>query len=298
MQRERFPIETAAVLGLALLACVPPQSRFRHSGVVPETRALGWDGQTVKAGSLRVEGELHQTDIGYNSAPVYHDTALHEATTSLDGVATLALVDHLELGGRVSYAAYAWTDPTANGTMPVPGNPSLWGYGPEVRWAIPLDSGQRVHLGLAGNALSYSLPVARWTLDSTCAPPQTCFDGYKLDSTTNETMWVYNLALYPSVRFGPDGAYGHLFGGLSGHDSFKNDGFTDQVGSDQGKPQKDAFVLFGGAGYGIDFHGVRTSAMLYVPLNGDQAIRQGPGFFVTLGGAVSLWHTGSGVHMR
>jgi len=50
-------------------------------------------------------------------------------------------------------------------------------------------------------------------------------------------------------------------------------------------------VSYAGAGYGITFRGLRVSSMLYVPLNGNGAIKYGPGAFLTVGGALPLWHT-------
>lgn len=304
MRERRATAEVVITLSVALLACGAPQSKYRHSGETPAPRALTWDGHAVGEGKIRVEGAYTRSSLDRNDDPALEDTAIHIPEHTVDAVATIGLSSQVELGARVSYAAYSWTQPTAEGTMSIPGHPAVWGVGPEVRWAIPIDDGGHFKVGLALNALHYTLPVARWTqadcsdpATCTCPPGEVCETSpsdqgltiYQLSAEGSESEFVYNAAVYPSVSFGPEGKFGHLFFGASAHEAFKNRGFTNELSDTEGSTlEKDDTILLAGAGYGIEFQGLLASGMLYVPL-GDNSVDYGPGYFVTLGGALPVW---------
>lgn len=276
------------VVIVALLACAP-RTAYRHSAAVPAARPLAWDGRTVPRDSVRVEGAATFTSISYDPVSQVHETALYVPDKTLDGVLTYAFTNRLELGVRGSYADGAWFHMSAAGTMPLPEGSRVWGVGPELRLMVPLQHDERFALGFAGNYMTYELPTARWSLDPACAPPATCFDGYRRVATDVEGRWVANAAAYFSARLHERPAAGSLFGGVSAHEAFKNDGFTDQVSdSDGGTLEKDGFVAFLSGGYALVFQGARLSAQGFVPLAGSHAVQYGPGLIVTLGGSIRL----------
>jgi hypothetical protein len=311
--RERATAEVIVVLAAVLLACGPPDAQYRHTGAAPAARVLTWDGHTVREGNLRIEAAYTGTSIDTNNSPDLHDTALHIPERTVDAVATIGVSDQVELGARGSFAAYSWMTESARGTMSIPGRPNMLGIGPEFRWSIPVSDSGTFRVGLALNALHYNLPVARWRRVD-CAPdplnplnpaPCPCPAGkvceeaptengertYELVAEGTESFFVLNAAVYPSVSIGPEGKYGHLFFGGSVHDTFKNDGFTDEIRTEEGSTLESSdLLLFVGAGYGIAFAGVRASGMFYIPTTrNEDEVAFGPGFFVSLGGAVPIW---------
>jgi hypothetical protein len=283
---------------MSLVACMPPPTPYRYTGLIPAAKPLAWDGRTAKEGTLRIEGTLDQNWIDRNVAPQIHDTALHVPNTTVEGAATLAVNRYIEVGARATYANYDWSDVTANGTMPLPSRPSTWGIGPEIRVAFPFDRRQQWALGLAANFMRYEVPYAEWQLATTpCTPSATCQTDflsnaqYKLYDERSESHYTLNIAVYPSVNLGPHGEYGHVFGGFSVHTGFKNDGFTDMA--QNGSTIQDAgLVFFGGAGYGVKIDIVRLSAMATVPFTGgDSPVNYGFSGFLTAGVDLELWET-------
>src|SRR5215467_9079940 len=129
---------SAALLGF-LCGCEPPITPYRYTAVIPAAHAMSWDGRTVKDGHLRIEGTITGDSIRRNYTPVLHDTAVHVPDQTLEGAASLAIAPGVEIGGRYAYAAYAWTEVSAEGTLPLPSHPSVWGIGPEARFMIPFD---------------------------------------------------------------------------------------------------------------------------------------------------------------
>ena len=284
---------------LALAACTPSTS-YRYTGLVPAAHALAWDGRTAKDGTLRLEGSMAQSTVRRNIAPVRGDTALRVPNTTVEGAAFLAAVPNIEFGVRYSYAAYAWSEPSAEGTMALPSHPSVWGVGPELRGAIPLDKRKQFMIGVAANVMRFDVPYAEWQKSSYCALGPTCaFDTYAGDSGTyyrlvnekSEAHLTLAIAVYPSVLLGNEGEYGHVFGGFAVHTAFKNDGFTDK--SSNGSTIQDAGLLFVmGAGYGIAFDPFRLAAMLTVPTTTNHSpVNYGMGGFFTVGVDLELWES-------
>src|SRR5579883_955392 len=191
MLRETFArtclfIAAAAPAVLAATGC-QPLTTYRYTAVVPAARPIEWDGRTARPGTLRVEGTLDGTTVGEKLFPQLHDTAVLVPNWTLDGAATLAVAEHVEIGARVAYSSYDWTTPSANGTMPVPGNPSSWGIGPEVRFTIPLDHQHHFALGIAGNLMQFQTPYAEYELNqNTC--PATGGDGCYLGLDQNGNL--------------------------------------------------------------------------------------------------------------
>jgi hypothetical protein len=284
------------VTAVAAVACAP-ETRFRRTALVPAARPYPWNGRTARAGSLRLEGAAQFTDVDQNLLPRVGDTAVLVPQTSLDGAAAVALTNGFEIGLRGSYAAYEWSQRSAVGTMPIPSGPAVYGFGPEVRGTIWFGSERRFGLGFGGNALVYRIPTALWEQDPSCAEPDTCVetndnlfrDRWRLVEEDSRRPITWNLAIYPSYAFGPGGAYGHVFGGVSTHDGYENNGFSN---TSDGPPVESAgFVWFLGAGYGITAGPFRASALLAYPLTGSEsAVDYGfPAFFLTLGGDIRLW---------
>lgn len=279
----------------AWIGCTPPETPYRYTGVVPAARALTWDGRTAPAGSLRVEGHLSDTPVIENAAPVEHDTALWVPHVTAEGTAAIALTRGVELGARYAYASYAWTEPSARGTMPVPSEPSIWGLGPELRGTIPLDARRRVALGIAGNFMRWSTPYAEWKRDDGCPPGPRCVsDGwttarYSLFTERSESRWTLAIAAYPSVALGDEGEYGHVFGGIAAHTKLKNDGFT-QVAHNGSSIEDAGLLLLGGLGYGIKIEALRLAAMLDIPFNAKASqVRYGLSGFFSVGADLELW---------
>jgi hypothetical protein len=292
----------AATAPLALAACTTPTVPYRYTGLVPAAHPIAWDGRTAKAGTLRVEGTYDQNWINRNIAPQVHDTALHVPNTTLEGAAALAVTKNIELGARYTYAAYGWSDVTANGTMPLPSAPSVWGVGPEIRVSFPLDRRQRFALGVAANYMFYQVPYAEWQLSSTgCTPSVTCqvdflnpANRYTLYDERTEGHNTLSIAVYPSYAFGERGEYGHIFGGFSAHTTFKNDGFT--FTASNGSTIQDAgLVFFGGVGYGVNIDIVHVAGMVALPFTSNGSpVDYGFAGFLTAGVDLELWGGGDG----
>ena len=289
----------AIFAALGLSACTP-STTYRYTGLIPAAHALAWDGRTAADGSLRLEGSMAQSTVRRNIVPVKHDTALRVPNTTLEGAAFLAAIPHIEFGVRYSYSAYAWSEPSAEGTMSLPSHPSVWGIGPELRGAIPLDKQKRFMIGVAANVMRFDVPYAEWQKTPTCVLGPTCnFDTYagdagtyyKLVSEKSEAHFTLSIAVYPSLLLGNDGEYGHVFGGFAAHTALKNDGFTDT--SSNGSTIKDAGLLFIlGAGYGIAFDPFRLAAMLTLPTTTTSSpINYGMGGFFTVGVDLELWES-------
>jgi hypothetical protein len=264
-------------------------TNYRYTGFVPAARALAWDGRTVPAGSLRLEGAADLSTIHENLTPQIHDTALHIPNETLEGAAMIALVPGFELGGRFAYSSYLWSADSALGTLPLLNDPAVWGIGPEMHVTIPLDHETRWAFGIGANIMSYQVPYAKWQLDMGCMPSPTCQQGYSLVEQRSEGHVALNIAAYPSVALGRHGELGHIFGGLGAHSGFKNDGFTNM--NQNGSGIQDAGLIFVlGAGYGIHFQNLLASIMIAQPLtSGTSPVSYGVGGFLTLGGAVELW---------
>ena len=262
----------ALVAALLPIGCTPA-SEYRNTAYVPVARSLAWDGRLTSEGSLRLEGSATRASVATNTNPQLGDTALFVPSLELDALAAVALTSGIELGLRGSYADYAWRTESSYGTLPLPTEPSVWGFGPEIRARLPVsdDSGPFA-LSLGGNLLGYSITEAFWQLDPSCVPSATCVEQstpggtvrYTLLDTKTHTFLVANAALYGSVTLGkPD--FGHVFFGPSAHDGFKNRGFTDQS-TDGGSLERAGPVWFIAAGYGLDLGTARGSIMMSYPL--------------------------------
>jgi hypothetical protein len=273
----------SSTLASLLLAACAPQTQYRNTGLVPAAHALPWDGRTVAAGSLRVEGTAVLSNVNENLSPQVGDTALYVPNLSVEGAATYAVSNGVELGLRGAFAQYSWSSPTAVGTPPLVGNPTVSGVGPEIRMMIPLDTASRWTLGLAGNIMNYQIPYAEW--QAGCTTGATCSGGYSLAEQKTSGHVTLNFAIYPSYSFGPE--LGHVFTGLSVHSGFKNDGFTDTPSNDQ---IEDAGLIFvWAAGYGLDYRGFLVSMIAELPITPrGTPISYTPGGSFTVGAAFDL----------
>ncbi len=291
------PYLVVAVACALLVGCTPPATPYRYTAVIPAAHALSWDGRTVNDGHLRLEGTITTDTVNRNYAPQLHDTAVRVPDQTLEGVAALAVVPGVELGVRYTYAAYAWTEDSADGTLPLPSHPSVRGIGPEMRFTIPLDKRKRFALGFAGNVLDYTVPYAEWTKEA-CTPSTTCVvvpdpaggtATYGLTDERSETHWTLNFGFYPSVALGDDEEYGHIFAGFSAHTSFKNDGFTDTASN--GSTIEDAGLIWMlGGGYAMNIEPVKLAAMISLPFTSQSSpVNYGVTGFFTVGFDIELW---------
>jgi hypothetical protein len=272
---------------LACTACVP-DTPYRYTAMVPPVRPMTWDGATARNGSLRVEGNIAGAGVLTNLVPQLHDTALLVPRTTLGAAATLAVASGFEFGARATYAAYAWNTESAVGTQPLPSAPSLLGVGPELHGTIRFGNEKRFGLGIAANALYFSVPYAEWQAEA-CMPSRTCVDGYSLVDERTEGRWALNLGLYPSYAPGPPGRkYGRVFVMMGLHTGYKNDGFTDAAQAGSSIKEYTAGLL--GAGYGIEFDAVHVSAMLFQPFAGHwTGVAYTIGGLVTIGVDLRIW---------
>lgn len=264
---------------ISLSACAPI-TPYRYTGLTPAPRPIAWDGYPSHAGEVHAELSGSHTSVYENLFPQVHDTALHVAATTVEGAASITPVRGLDIGVRASYAAYAWSRPSAVGTMPLPSRPNLWGVGPEVRGAFFVDHGKHMAIGLAANLMHYQVPWAAYALD-------TATTTYKLMQEGSDSDWTMALGVYPSYSFGRDGEYGTAFAMLGAHTSFKNDGFA-TTASNGSTIQEDGFVPMVGGGYGFHAHMFHVEMLGYVPIG--SSIDYGAGFTLSVGLDLELWH--------
>ncbi len=291
----RFALAIGALALVALSACTP-DTAYRYTALAPASRPLSWDGRTAKEGRLRLEGTISGERLETNESPQLHDTALHVPDETVEGALTLAVTSGVEVGVRYAYASYAWSEVTANGTAPIPGHPSVTGFGPEVRVALPLDRGKRVRFGFAGNVMDYTVPYAEWQL-ATCTCASNFIDtstfghgtAYSLVDQRTETHLALNIGVYPSVNLNDDGTAGHVFGGFSAHTGFKNDGFTNT--NQRGSTVEDSgLIFFLTVGYGVEIEPMRLSAMVALPFTDSSSpVNYSIAGFVSLGVDLELW---------
>lgn len=282
---------------LAALAACAPVTQYRYSAVTPTAQPIAWDGRTEKEGFARFEGTVVGSSVNENLFPHVDSTALMVPQWTVQGAGMLAVAKVLEIGVRGSYSAYQWTQPSAVGTMPVPDAPPTWGVGPEMRIAVPLDKERHFYFGIVGNVMVTTVPYAEWTLTGplaspvtpACTPSATCVQSYTLSSTQTETHFVWTLGLVPSYAFGPAGAYGHVFAGITATTGFQNDGFTDTQQS--GSTVNTFWPLFvASAGYAGSIDALRLGAQIFKPITGnDPPVDYGLGFLFTVGVAAELW---------
>ena len=253
-------------LGGAAVGCAPTTT-YRNTAYVPAVRPVPWDGKGPQAPALVLEGSATYTAVSENLVPQVGDTALLIPRWTFEGSALFALSKNVQLGMRASYAAYDWAIPSAVGTMPVPGGPSAWGLGPEVRLSFPLDERKRFALGIGGNVVSYQVPYAEWQLTSCIASPG-CVDGYTVAKQSTESHLVYSLGFYPSYSFGEHGEYGTAFALLTGTSGFQNEGFTNQSSQDSTLKSNGPIFIVGG-GYSVRYQGLHALALAYKPTTGE-----------------------------
>jgi hypothetical protein len=209
---------------LLALGCAPT-TVFRYSALTPAAKPIAWDGRTPKAG-LVAEGSLGTSTVFENYFPKLHDTAVWVGKHSLEGTIGVVPVEGLQIGLHGSFSDYAWAEPSATGTMPLPSHPSLFGMGPDLRLSIPIDREGHFGIGLAGEMLVYSIPYARWTFGGSGSQR---FEGYSLSDFGSEMDVVFGGGLYPSYGFGPHNRWGRVFGMIGLTTGFSNDGFTNRA---------------------------------------------------------------------
>ena len=291
----RSVVCSGVLAAVALPACTP-DTPYRYTALSPAARPLAWDGHTAKDGSLRVEGSLSFDRLFRNGFPQLHDTALHVPDETLEGVVTLAVAPAVEIGARYAWASYSWSEESATGTPPLPGHPSVTGFGPELRIAPAIGPKKRIRLGFAGNLMNYTIPYAEWQR-TTCNCPGNFVDSstvlggtaYSLADHGTESHFALNIGVYPSVNLNDDGTAGHVFAGFSAHTGFKNDGFTDT--NQSGSTLEDAgLVFFLTAGYGVEIDPLRLSAMLAYPFTDSSSpVDYAIAGFVSVGVDIELW---------
>jgi hypothetical protein len=279
MSRDPIVLFASLACTLAVAGCVPI-TPYRYTGMTPAPRPIAWDGYPSHAGEVHGEVALSHTAVYEKLSPQIHDTALHVAATTIDGAASITPVRGLDVGLRWSYAAYAWTRPSANGTMPLPSRPDLWGVGPEVRGSFFVDHDKHVALGIAANLMHYQVPWAAYALSGSST--------YDLMAQGSDSDWTMSFGFYPSYSFGPDGKYGTAFAMLAAQTSFKNDGFA-TTASNGSTIQENGFIPMFGGGYGFHTRMFHMGILGFVPLAGN-GIDFGPGFMLTVGLDLELWH--------
>lgn len=283
-----------SLVAVCLATACAPQTKYRNTAVVPAARPLAWDGRTAGRDSFRVEGSLAlegglaDTDGVLQTVPEVGGTAVRVPETSLDGLVGIGLGEHVELGLRGSYAAYAWTRATTRGTMPIPSRSSLWGMGPEARFAFPI--GDFVTLGGAANLVYYRVPIARYErVDETCShfsdgtiPTYSTQDcQYDLVDEGSQTTGAFSGALIVGINLDRAHEYGHFVASLSFAETFENDGFSDETSS-SAKVSEDGLIPFLGGGYAFHADPLRASILGYFPVRSAE-IEYGPGLILSVG---------------
>jgi len=309
MSVSSLPIRALAVAGgvFALTAC-NPETPYRYTALTPAARPIPWDGRAAPAGQLRIEGAISKGTIFQKELPQIHDTALNVPGVTAEGSISIAPIKGFEMGIRGAYSAYAWSQPSIDGTEPLPSHPAVWGVGPEFKGTIVIDKRRRFAIGLAGNVMRYETPYAEWQLTGPntadgqsvpCAPSPTCTvdpatlndSHYSLFAEKSESHITASFGVYPSFDFTGTGAYGHLFAILAGHTGFENDGFTDKAQNGSTLTGY-LFIPIVGAGYGIDVDPVRASVMIYEPITTYASpVYYGPAVMASLGFDIDLWHS-------
>ena len=292
-----------------LLGC-NPETPYRYTALTPAARPIPFDGRAAKGGTLRIEGSISKDTVYQKFDPQIHDTALNVPEMMAEGSISIAPIKGFEIGVRGSYAAYSWSQPSIDGTEPLPSHPAVWGIGPELKGTINIDKRRRFAIGLAGNIMRYETPYAEWSLTgpnssngelTPCAPSPTCtvdpqtqnFAHYKLFDEKSESHITVSFGVYPSFDFTGDGEYGHIFAILGGHTGFENDGFTDSA-QNGSTLSGYLFIPIVGAGYGIDVHPVHASVMIYDPLTTYASpVYYGPSAMGTIGVDIDLWDSSS-----
>lgn len=290
---RRLPVLPLPFVLLWAWGCAPPPTQYRHSAFIPGPRAPAWDGRSPVEGTLHLEGTFAGNTVKRNVAPVEGDSAFRVPNITAEGAAFYALGDGVEVGLRVSYASYYWTEPSAEGTPPIQDQSSLWGLGPEVRVQVPFDKSKRFSLGIVANLIRYQIPWGKWEKRSAndpcpCFVDKTFWSGgggttYRLKEEGSEGQYLFSAGLYPSLHLGDQGEYGHVFLAVSATMGFRNDGFTNKAG--QGSTLKQTGIIpIVGAGYAYTFDPIKIAAMLMMPLSvGETYVNYGPAGLLTLG---------------
>ena len=277
----------AALAGLLSIGCAPV-TLYRYSALTPAAKPIAWDGRTPRAGFV-AEGSLGTSTLFENYFPKLHDTAVWVAKHSLEGTVAVVPVEGFQVGLHGSFADYAWAEPSATGTMPLPSRPNLFGMGPDIRVSIPLDREGHAGIGLAAEMLIYSIPYARWQLGGVPGRPGTSFGGYTLTDFGSETHFVFGGGGYPSYGFGRRNRWRRVLGVLRPTTGFSDDGFTNTPRN--GSTIATYALPIGGVGYGADFDFVHVNAMTFVPISrtDGSGVGYGPGMMITIGFRVGAW---------
>ncbi|MEO8876679.1 MAG: hypothetical protein ABI461_13895 [Polyangiaceae bacterium] len=284
-----------------------PETPYRYTALTPAARPIPWDGRAAPAGELRIEGAISKDTVYQKAFPQIHDTALNVPELTVEGSISIAPIKGFEMGIRGAYSSYSWSQPSIDGTEPLPSHPSVWGVGPELKGTIAIDKKRRFAIGLAGNIMRYETPYAEWQLtgpntadaqNTPCTPSPTCTvdpqtlnnSHYSLFAEKTEAHMTASFGVYPSFDFTGTGEYGHVFGILAGHTGFENDGFTDKAQNGSTLTGY-LFVPIVGLGYGIDVNPVRGSIMVYEPITTYASpVYYGPAVMGTIGFDIDLWH--------
>jgi hypothetical protein len=287
------PIALLSFVAAASGGCAPPTT-YRTTSFVPAARPLAWDGRAGERGAIRVDASLSHVEVQTHAPDPNGGPALRVPNTLVEGSATIAPVDHFEIGVRAAAGFSGLATDAESEAAPVPGSPVLSGFGVEIRGTIPTHS--HFAIGFAGNLMRYSVPYAQWIRtddpaapggpSASCTPSSTCFQSlagpyYKLNESGATSQLALNVGAYPSYAFGPHGELGWLVGYLGMHSAYTNDGFSDHPTS----PLTQAGMIFtAGLGYAAKIDLVRLSAMAFVPLAGGNApVTYGPGAMLTVG---------------
>lgn len=293
----------------ALTGC-DPATPYRYTALTPAARPIPWDGRAAKGGEVRIEGSISKDTVYQKALPQLHDTALNVPEMMAEGSISIAPIKNFEMGIRGSYAAYSWSQPSIDGTEPLPSHPAVWGIGPEFKGTLNIDKTRRFAIGLAGNIMLYQTPYAEWSLTgpgsangqtTECSPSPTCTvdrltgsdSHYSLFAEKSEGHFTGTLGVYPSFDFTGTGEFGHIFGVLAGTTGFENDGFTDTAQNGSTLTGY-LFIPIVGVGYGIDMNPVRASIMVYDPLTTyDSPVYYGPSAMGSIGFDIDLWDPSS-----
>jgi hypothetical protein len=291
---------------LWMLTGCDPATPYRYTALTPAARPIPWDGRAAKAGEVRIEGSISKDTVYQKALPQLHDTALNVPEMTAEGAISIAPIKGFEIGVRGSYAAYAWSQPSIDGTEPLPSHPPVWSVGPEFKGTINVDKKRRFAIGIAGNVMRYQTPYAEWSLTgpgsqngepTPCTPSQTCTVDpltvgdahYSLFAEKSEGHFSATLGVYPSFDFTGDGEFGHVFGVLAGTTGFENDGFTNEA-QNGSTITGYLFIPIVGVGYGIDMNPVRASILIYDPITTyGSPVYYGPAAMGSIGFDIDLW---------
>ena len=120
--RKIFELVRFAAAICLLFGC-DPTTPYRYTALTPAARPIPWDGHAAKGGTVRIEGSLSKGTVFQKVLPQLHDTALNVPEMTAEGSISIAPIRGFEMGIRGAYSAYSWSQPSIDGTEPLPSHP-------------------------------------------------------------------------------------------------------------------------------------------------------------------------------